>query len=128
MSDDLKAEIDKKMEFFDDIREKEEDLLKRQILLCQDAGKDNIQMFVGSVAIFEAMMFEDIRKMEKRKDEYTKYDPDAIVAKFRRAAGLRDNMPTPPDLEYKIALEKFAKLYYIFKEGHMPITAQNAKL
>ena len=39
-----------------EIREKEEDLLRRQVMICQDAVKDDMQKFIGSVDMLEAML------------------------------------------------------------------------
>lgn len=98
------------------IRDKEIDLLRRQIILIQDASDPII--FVGRVEIFEAMLREDI---EKKKVEY---DPDEINGKVRAASGLKPTQAMSINERYTVALEKFKVLYRVFKESHMPVSME----
>lgn len=97
------------------IREKEEDLLKRQIIICQDAMKEDVAKFVGCVDLFEAMLMEDIKKKK------VGYDPLDFENIIRKKYNLSPQEKITKHMEYLISLEKFRNLYYLFKEHHMPV-------
>jgi len=114
--EDLKeAEMKMAEDVGDPIAVKEEDLLKRQIIMCQVAAADSPMKLVGCVNMFEAMLFEDIEK------NAIPYEPDALELKTRHEFGLKPSMPLTVDCQYILALKKFRVLYRIFKRFHFSV-------
>lgn len=121
MSDELLEEVNKNLgieeaNIADPLRENELDFLRRQIILCQDAA--DMQMFIGKVEMLEAMLQEDIEKNKMP------YDPHGMELNIRKAAGILPAKALDLGTSYNIALEKFKVLYRIFKETHMPVSAE----
>lgn len=115
-----------------EVREKEEDILRRQIFIIQDAVKTDMQMFIGSVDMFEAMIDEDVRKQkrkwnnasEDKKENFINYEPADIIERARSNAGLKPTEKMNVGIQYTIALEKFKRLYKIFKDEHIPFSKE----
>lgn len=105
------------------IREKEEDILKRQVIKCQDTVSEEPLKFVGAVEMFEAMLDEDIENIKNMKKNI-EWNPEEIAKNVFKAYNILKGDKVPTEVQYAIALQKFKVLYKIFKEGHLPITIE----
>lgn len=119
MSDEENITVEQPVQAADGVREKEQELLRRMVILIQDASDRTI--FVGRVEMFEAMLQEDI---EKNKIDYR---PAEIVGTVRAGMGLKPTQSLGVEGSYIVAIEKFKRLYRVFKESHIPIS-EEAKL
>jgi hypothetical protein len=104
------------IELAEPIREREEDLLKRQIILIQYSK--TMEEFVARTDVFEAMMEEDIRKQR------VAYDPLKIEQDIRDRYNISVMTSLNKDMQHKVSLEKFRKLYFVFKHHHLPVTME----
>src|SRR3990167_6863404 len=106
----------------DDIGEivsaKEEDLLKRQVVMCQDAAKEDFSKFVGTVNMLEAMLYEDIEK------KGIAYDPKQMELDTRAEMGIKPAQLMGWEAQYVLSLKKFKILYQIFKKHHFPVSVE----
>lgn len=101
-----------------EFRDKEKNLLERQVYFCQAAIMDeNPRKFIGAVEMLEAMLDEYIKPDDN-------YDPTEITNVVRAAYSLKPSEASTTAARSDIALAKFKRLYVIFKKSHLPVNVE----
>ena len=113
---EIMSGVEAKVEFKEGVREKEIDVLRRQIFLIQMSTDPT--MLIARIEMFEGLMSEYLEKST------TSYNPIQLETDSRKRFGVKPGAGVPNEVLYMLALEKFKRLYMIFKEHHLPVSVE----